>query len=425
MTHGLRLGFGARKRLPQRRSLVGALASTAAVTLAIGGAPAPAMAADTKSQQWYLDAMHADEIWKTSTGAGVKIVVIDSGVNSSTPALKGQVLEGFDASEMKGEATDDYSGHGTTMAELIAGTGAGGGLKGLAPDSKIVPMRIADTEQQNKQKVNAFDLRDAIRAAADSDAQIISISWGGDYLQAGQHEAIQYAQSKGKLLFAGVGNNAKKGNKKQYPASFPETVGVGAIDRSGQVADYSQHGDVVDIAAPGNDIPTWCDNTFKRYCDGDGGTSAATALASASAALIWSAHPDWTANQVLRVMIESAAPAKGAKAGSVSTYIGHGVIRPNAALNRGLGKPGDPDINPLTNEKTLNTKASPAPSASASSQGHEEKADDKVSVAGSSEDAGSDGDSGSGSGLLIGGGVAVVVIAAAGAFAVIRKRRAV
>ena len=69
---------------------------------------------------------------------------------------------------------------------------------------------------------------------------------------------------------------------------------------------YSQHGDVVDIAAPGSDIPGWCDKTFKTYCGGDGGTSSATAIASASAALIWSLHPDWTANQVLRVMFDTA-----------------------------------------------------------------------------------------------------------------------
>ncbi|WP_328707839.1 S8 family serine peptidase [Streptomyces mesophilus] len=363
--------------------------------------------------------MHAEEMWKASTGAGIKVAVIDTGVNASTPSLEGQVLKGFDASEMKGEATDDYSGHGTTMAELIAGTGEGGGVKGLAPDAKIIPMRVSNTEQQNKNKVNAFDVQDAIRAAADSDAQIISMSFGSDYIQTGQREAVQYAQSKGKLFFAAVGNNAKTGNKKQYPAAFPEVVGVGGIDQNGRAGDYSQHGDVVDLSAPGNDIPGWCDKTFKSYCDASG-TSNSAALASASAALIWSEHPDWTANQVLRVMIESAAQAKGTKAGTVSSYLGHGVIRPNAHLSRGVGKPGDPDINPLTNEKTLNTKASSKPSAAASpqeQQGQQDKSGDKVAVAGTSKDSES-----SRTGLLV-GGAAVIVIAAAGAIAVARKRR--
>ncbi|MER7175237.1 S8 family serine peptidase [Streptomyces mesophilus] len=408
-----------KKHLLQRGSLVGVLASTAAAALVVGGVSAPAAAADVQSRQWYLDAMHAEEIWKTSTGEGIKVAVIDTGVNPSTPSLKGQVLQGFDATDVKGEATDDYRGHGTTMAELIAGTGAGGGLRGLAPGAKIIPMRVGDQDELGGERVNDLDEVTAIRAAADSDAQIISMSFANDYLHPKEREAVKYAQSKGKLFFAGVGNNAKKGNKEQYPAAYPEVVGVGAVDRNGKVADYSQHGDNVDLAAPGSDIPGWCDAKFKTYCDADG-TSNATALASASAALIWSEHPDWTANQVLRVMIESAARAKGTKAGSVSTYLGHGVIRPNAHLNRGIGKPGDPDINPLTNEKTLNTKASSKPSASAQEQGQagqQDKPGDKVEVAGTSKDSES-----SRTGLLV-GGAAVIVIAAAGAIAVARKRR--
>ncbi|WP_415951361.1 S8 family serine peptidase [Streptomyces sp. KLOTTS4A1] len=413
------MALSAKRHFARRSLLGGALATAMAAALVVGETSVPAAAADVQSRQWYLEAMRADEMWKTSTGTGIKVVVIDTGVNSSSPSLKGQVLKGFDASEMDGGATDDYNGHGTTMAELIAGTGAGGGLKGLAPEAKIIPMRVSNTEQQNENKVNAFDVQDAIRAAADSDAQIISMSFGSDYLQVGEREAVQYAQSKGKLFFAAAGNNAKKGNKKQYPAAYPEVVGVAAIDRTGKVADYSQHGDVVDLAAPGNDIPTWCDNTFKRYCDGDGGTSAATALASASAALIWSAHPDWTSNQVLRVMIESAGRAKGTKAGSVSEYLGHGVIRPNTHLTHGVGKPGDPDINPLTNERTLHTKTSPTPSAPSSSQDPQAKPDDKAEVAG----LGKQTEDSNQTGLLIGGAAAVVIAAAAG-FAVVRRKRA-
>ncbi|MFI6943416.1 S8 family serine peptidase [Streptomyces sp. NPDC050418] len=361
--------------------------------------------------------MRAEEIWKASTGTGIKVAVIDTGVSASTASLKGQVLDGFDATKVKGEATDAFDGHGTTMAELIAGTGAGGGLKGLAPGARIIPIRISENDVQGGEQVNNFDTVDAIRAAADSDAQIISMSFANDVRSVQEHDAVKYAQSKGKLFFAGVGNNAKKGNKKQYPAAYPEVVGVAGIDQDGRVGDYSQHGDVVDLAAPGSEIPGWCDNTFKRYCDADG-TSNATALASASAALIWSAHPDWTSNQVLRVMIESAGRAKGTKAGAVSEYLGHGIIRPNTHLTHGVGKPGDPNINPLTNEKTLDTKSSPTPAAS-SSNGSQAKSDDKVAVAGSSEEAGGSGKTG----WLIGGGAAVIALAAVGGFVAVRRKR--
>ncbi|MEU2164627.1 S8 family serine peptidase [Streptomyces sp. NPDC019208] len=395
------------------------LACTLALVVAWPLASAPiAEAADAQSGQWYLDAMRADETWKKATGEGIKVAVIDTGVNPSTPSLKGQVMKGLDATDAAGEATDDYDGHGTTMAELIAGTGTGGGLRGLAPGAKIIPFRIAAQSFPKGVKVNSWDDSVAMRAAADSDAQIISVSIGNEFMEPREKEAVKYAQSKGKLVFAAVGNSGNKANKPEYPANYDEVVGVSAIGRDGKVADYSQHGDFVDIAAPGDDVPRWCDSSFTKYCDG-GGTSAATALASASAALIWSAHPDWTANQVLRVMFESAGRGEEWKDDSKSQYLGHGVVRPNAHITRGLGKPGAPDISPLTNEKTGGTPAgSAAPSAPTASDAPKGGSKSDAVAAGSSKTA----DGGGQTGLIL-GGVAVVVVLATGAFAVIRKRR--
>ncbi|MEV6425463.1 S8 family serine peptidase [Streptomyces sp. NPDC051662] len=419
-----------------RRGLFRALAVVGACTLGIVGmAPAAIAADDVRSKQWYLDAMNAEDIWKSATGKGIKVAVIDTGVNPSTPSLRGQVLEGFDASETEGEATDDYNGHGTTMAELIAGTGEGGGLRGLAPDAKIIPMRITNTDLQNKKKVNAQDSEDAIRAAADSDAQIINMSFGSEYANMGESDAVKYAQSKGKLFFAGVGNSAKEGNKKQYPASYSQVVGVAATDTDGKVADYSQHGEFVDIAAPGSNLPRWCDANFKSYCFGSNGTSAATAIASASAALIWSANPDWTANQVLRVMFESAGRSEDSKPGTVSNYVGHGIVRPGAHINRGVGKPGDPNLSPLTNERTPGSPGAPGSSESSASAGSSAPSEsasepaagaseapegDKAVAAGASKSTEDDSQLG-----LILGGAAVVVVLAGGAFFFLRKRRTV
>lgn len=399
-----------------RRSLTCTLALVGAWTIGVASMAPAAVAADVRSKQWYLDAMQAEEMWKSSTGEGIKVAVIDSGVNSSTPSLKGQVLKGLDTTGADGEATDDYDGHGTTMAELIAGTGEGGGLQGLAPDAKIIPMRVVLTGFTDKRKVNAWSVEDAIRAAADSDARIISMSISNDYAGRKEQEAVKYAQSKGKLLFAGVGNDAKKNNKAGYPAAYPQVVGVASSDREGRVADYSEHGNFVDIASPGNDIPRWCDANFQNYCDGDGGTSAATAIASASAALVWSAHPDWTANQVLRVLFDTAG--RDWKKGTLSTYLGHGLIRPGQSVIDGKGDPGDPDVDPLANEKKPSPSGSPNPSAPASSQAPKGKSVDDAVVAGSSKKA----EGGSQLGPILGVAAAVAVLAGA-AFAVARRRR--
>ncbi|MFG2760457.1 S8 family serine peptidase [Streptomyces wuyuanensis] len=403
-----------------RRAIAFTVALTGACAAGLAGTAPVAVAADIRSKQWYLDAMHAEEIWKKTTGEGITVAVIDTGVNSSTPSLKGKVLKGLDATGIKGEATDDYTGHGTTMAELIAGTGKGGGLKGLAPGAKILPLRVSNTELQNEESVNARDSEDAIRFAANSDARVISMSVGSDYMTPEMIEAVKYAEGKGKLFFASVGNDAK-GNKPRYPASYPEVVGVAATDRNGRVADYSQHGSSVDLAAPGNDIPRWCDTTFTRYCSGDGGTSSATALASASAALIWSAHPDWTANQVLRVMFESAARPEGSKEGTLSNYLGHGIVRPNAHITRGLGKPGDANLSPLTNKRTSGAApaGSTAPSSPVASQAPEDKPVSDAAVAGSGKETA---DGGNRTGFIL-GGAAVVVVLAGAVFVVVRRRR--
>ncbi|MFE7616862.1 S8 family serine peptidase [Streptomyces sp. NPDC057496] len=408
-----------KRRAPFRVSgcLLGAMAVTVAWNVGFAEA-APAV--DVQSKQWYLNAMQAEEIWKVTTGEGIKVAVIDSGVNPSTPSLKGQVLKGLDATGAEGDESDDYDGHGTTMAELIAGTGRGGGLKGLAPGAKIVPMRVADTQFQNKNPVNAYDTADSIRAAADSDVKIISMSFGSEFEMDREIEAVKYAQSKGKLFFAAVGNEAKKGNKAIYPAAYPEVVGVAAADRAGKVSETSQYGNFVDIAAPGNDVPFWCDQKFERYCQGNGGTSAATAIASASAALVWSAHPDWTANQVLNVLFDTAS--RDWEKGTLSKYLGHGLIRPSMNILKGKGDPGDPDISPLTKERT---SGSPASSASASSQPEKGKKNGKAGdtpMAGSTADT--EKDDNSRLGLIIGGAAAVVVLGG-GAFVLVRRRRAV
>ncbi|MGV9316523.1 S8 family serine peptidase [Streptomyces sp. NPDC003691] len=411
-----------RKRGLARAARSSAICTLAAVCVWAGSVPATASAAGAAEGlpgQWYLKAMGAEDMWKSSTGKGVKVAVIDTGVNSSTPSLKGRVLEGFDASGAPGEETDDYDGHGTSMAELIAGTGKGGGLRGLAPDVQIIPMRVADTEFQNRHKTNARDAADAIRAAADSDAKIISMSVGSEYSDPQERAAVEYAASKGKLFFASAGNNAQDGNKPIYPAAYPDVVGVASADRKGTVAKYSQHGDNVDITAPGTDVVAWCDESFKKYCKSSG-TSASAAIASASAALVWSANPDWTANQVLRALIDTAGRswAKGTR----SNYLGHGLIRPAQIVVDKKGDPGAPDISPLTNQKTGGSPAASAtPSAPASSQQPKSNSEGDTAVAGSAKKAAEKDDGNTG---LVIGGIAAVVVLAGGAFVFLRRRAA-
>ncbi|MGW1589347.1 S8 family serine peptidase [Streptomyces sp. NPDC002386] len=399
-------------------AIVGALT---AVT--VGLAPS-ALAYDEQSKQWYLDYMEADQLWKVSTGKGVKVAVIDSGVNPNTPSLKGQVLADEVPKKVGYRATDDYTGHGTSMAELIAGTGAGGGLKGLAPGAKIVPYRVdleglKGAEEHEKTPEPA----EALRAAADTDAKIISMSFGG--MTTDEDEAaVNYAASKGKLLVAAVGNSGTNGLA-DYPAGYPYVVGVSAIGESGSVSKFSSSDGSADFAAPGEGIPGWCDAKFRSYCNRQG-TSAATAITSAAAALIWSAHPDWNVNQVVRSLVDTAG-RKWPKS-KPSKYLGYGLVRPRLVLADPHYDAGPANVDPLAKanggdvlaKSGTKPSASPSSSASTPSQAPAKGSTGGTSAAGSSAESSSDSNT-----LWIAlGAVAAVIVIGGGGAAVMRARRA-
>ncbi|MEU7414152.1 MULTISPECIES: S8 family serine peptidase [Streptomyces] len=400
------------RRLSAVFSALGALAITSATF-----AP-EAAAIDVQSKEWYLDAMGADDIWKISTGKGVKVAVIDSGVNSATSALKGQVLVDEVPKSVAYHVTHDKDGHGTSMAEIIAGTGAGGGIKGLAPGAKIIPFRIDGGDLRGAEIGRTPDVATAIRAAADSEAKIINMSFGAPQFSEQEQAAVKYAVSKGKLIFAAIGNEGDKTNYEAYPANYPGVVGVSAIDKSGTVAKFSTFGDYVDLAAPGLHIPSWCNGRFTEYCDSDG-TSPASAIASASAALVWSAHPDWTANQVLRTLIDTAG--RSWPKDEPSKYLGYGGIRPRRVLINKDINPGPADVDPLAKENGDGASATPSPSGK-SPTGKPTKdagsADGPTSAA--AQDTGSGGDTQT---WVIIGAVAAVLLVGGAGFAVLRARR--
>lgn len=330
--------------------------------LLAGVAATPAHAESIRAQQWHLDSMKADEMWRTSTGKGVTVAVIDTGVGR-VPELEGQVLPGKNfATNTDGDERKDFDRHGTGIAAMIAGTGkhpSGDGAFGLAPGVKILPIRVPYDKDPRTPS-----WAEAIRYAADSEAKVINISLAApskdkanDDLRA---QAVKYALSKGKLIFAGAGNSAQSYNELLYPAGTPGVVGMGAIDQNGNATAESQKGPQIDLAAPGMDVVTACSG--KTGVCKTHGTSDASALASASAALIWAAHPDWTNNQVLRVMLNTAGkPRDGVER---NNHIGYGVVRPRIALTN-PGDPGPADKWPLPD---LAAAASPAPGSSGSGE---------------------------------------------------------
>ncbi|QKW09513.1 S8 family serine peptidase [Streptomyces sp. NA04227] len=397
------------------KARVGALVASTALTAALVGHGSPANAADVQSQQWYLNSMNAEGLWKVSTGRGITVAVVDSGVGK-TPGLQGKLLAGEDVTGTPGGPNDDFNGHGTTMAELIAGSGEGGGIRGLAPDAKILPLR----KSAKGYGADSGDSHKAIRVAADSEARIINLSFGGPEWYQSLEDSIRYAISKGKLVFAAVGNSGDGENKKEYPAGLHGVVGVGASDKDGKVEKYSQHGNYIDLAAPSGQLPGYCDKSLTKYCTSSGGTSSATAITSAAAALIWSKHPDWTANQVLRVLIDTAG--RDWPKDNPSIYLGYGLIRPARNILKNQGNPGPANIDPISGKSTIAEPSkpvgSPEPSAAEGSSEGSAKPSVNPEAANASSSSGD-----SGKYWLI--GIAAAGVLALGVAVVARQRRGV
>jgi type VII secretion-associated serine protease mycosin len=377
---------------------------SAVALLSICGAGAATTASSITSiraQEWWISSMHApDMMWPISRGNGITVAVIDSGVNSGHPDLAGQVFPGQNFSRLSGGAETDVVGHGTAMASLIAGTGKGlegQGMYGLAPGARILPLRIISQGDTPPASADFIDqASEAVYAAADSSAQIINMSLGSPKGDPKLRSAVNYALVKGKLIIAAVGNSGGLSNQIEYPAGYPGVVGVGETDQSGNVAAESEHGAQVALTAPGADIYEACVGP-SGYCSSHG-TSNSTALVSASAALLWAVHPSWTADQIIRVLINTAN--SGGKPGVQNPYYGYGLVRPRLALTE-PGDPGPADVNPL-----LPASASTGVSAAA-----------RASVSAGQKSSGS-------SMVWIVGGVAVLVLGAAAAGLLLARRRA-
>ncbi|PWI19655.1 type VII secretion-associated serine protease mycosin [Streptomyces sp. Act143] len=316
----------------------GIVSALLAASLAL--VPATAAHADgIRAKQWALDAMHTQEAWQTTKGKGVTVAVLDTGVEADHPDLVGNVLDGKDMvgfGASRGDAT--WARHGTAMAGIIAGHGHGyangDGVMGIAPEARILPVRViledGDSARGKARNTRGNALAEGIRWAADHGADVINLSLGDDSKSAhpepAEDEAVQYALKKGVTVVASAGNGGEKGDHISYPAAYPGVIAATAVDRYGTRASFSTRRWYATVAAPGDDVVI-ADPDHKYY---EGwGTSAAAAFVSGAVALVKSAHPGLTPAQVKKLLEDTA---RDAPVGGRDDSRGYGFVDPAAAL---------------------------------------------------------------------------------------------
>ncbi|MGW0825869.1 type VII secretion-associated serine protease mycosin [Streptomyces sp. NPDC002845] len=323
--------------MPRRAGLLGALLAATFALL-----PSTAAHADSiRDQQWALEAMNAEEAWRTTKGEGITVAVLDTGVDAKHPDLEGNVLEGKDMVGFgAGRGDRAWARHGTAMAGIIAGHGHGfdngDGVLGIAPEAKILPVRViledGDSARSKARSTRGNALAEGIRWAADQGADVINLSLGDDSKSAhpepAEDAAVQYALEKGSVVVASAGNGGEKGDHISYPAAYPGVIAATAVDEYGTRASFSTRRWYATVSAPGVDVVIA--DPDRKYYEG-WGTSAAAAFVSGAVALVKAAHPGLTPAQIKQLLEDTARDAPDS--GRDDSY-GFGFVDPAAAIEK-------------------------------------------------------------------------------------------
>ena len=341
-----------------KRLLVG----IATLVLLIGVAPVARASDDPDWQvQWGPVAIHAPEAWTVARGKGVTIAIVDSGIQRDHPDLRDKIVPGYDFADNDNDPTDPDNGHGTHVAGIAAAsTDNGIGIAGVAPDAKIMPIRVAFG---NLDATHYYlQLEQAVRFAVDNGAKVINMSLGGSdgITPAGLDtvsQACQDAFNSGALCTVAAGNSGR-GKPSGYTHTFPGIV-VAASGRDGQITDFSQNADTQwAVTAPGKDIySTWLNSGYQY----EQGTSMAAPHVAAVAALLFSQGK--TVQQVVDKIVSTATPMNDGGAQS-----GAGMLNAAAAVGAPYQPASAPAATPTPTSPTT-PSAGGRPSVSTPSSG--------------------------------------------------------
>jgi subtilisin len=242
------------------------------------GKPSKPSPSPSEALPWGVDRIDADRVWDTdrnlvvdsgaNAGAGVKVAVIDTGIDLTHPDLQANILRGYNAINPLASANDD-NGHGTHVAGIIAGIDNAIGVLGVAPKASLFAVKVL-----NKKGSGFYsDIIEGIEWSMSNGAQVINMSLGGSVDSQSLHDVIIQANRQGIVIVAAAGNSGPGDNTVDYPGKYSEVIAVSATGSSNAIASFSSRGAEVELAAPGVGI-------FSTYKGGTYGTLSGTSMAT-------------------------------------------------------------------------------------------------------------------------------------------------
>ena len=244
-----------------------------------------------RETEWNLQMIHADKIKRNNKENKIKIAILDSGVDfgSDIDIDPFHTISLIPGEEEMSPLFMDGTGHGNSVAGLIAAKDNNEGITGVNPNAEIYSIRVLD--DNNSSPISR--VIEGIYMAIEADVNIINMSFGMDTYSAALEQAVRDAKKAGILVIASTGNTSNK--CVQYPAAFDEVMAVGSVDKNGDLAKSSAVGEQLEIVAPGELVRST--GIFEDELVASG-TSLATPQVAAAASLIWEKDPSVSADFV-------------------------------------------------------------------------------------------------------------------------------
>ncbi len=269
---------------------------------------------------WGVERIGARLVHPYQTGDGVKVAVIDTGIDYNHPDLAGKVVGGVDFVQDDDDPMDD-NGHGTHCAGIIAAVDNDIGVIGVAPGAGLYAVKVLDSTGSGY----VSDVAAGIEWAVKQGAKVISMSLGSDSDSTTLRNACDAAYAAGVLLVAAAGNDYRKWGSIEfdtvdYPARYSSVIAVGATDQSDGKASWSSTGSALELAAPGVSInSTYKGGTYATMS----GTSMACPHVAGTAALVWANEPGLT-NAEVRARLQQTADDLGSV--GWDKWYGYGLV---------------------------------------------------------------------------------------------------